>query len=141
MAVAILTGHAPVYYGPVWWGSNLQILQDSDWNSAAYYLLCEALARQRYNIFGRLTVEPSTASVRDLCLFIRGTGLLYLCWMSVKGCIISLRLRCISWWALKKKKWSKHLVSHIQEQSLMRVFGPIWKKVKGEWRKLCTGVS
>jgi hypothetical protein len=27
---------APVYYGPVWWGSNLQILQ---WNSAACYLL------------------------------------------------------------------------------------------------------
>ena len=34
---------------------------------------CEALARQRYNVFGRLTVEPidiSTASGRDLCLFI-----------------------------------------------------------------------
>jgi hypothetical protein len=30
---------APVYYGPVWWGSNLQILQDGDWNSAAYCLL------------------------------------------------------------------------------------------------------
>jgi hypothetical protein len=35
---------------------------------------CEALARQRYNVFGKLTAEPkyiSTASVRDLCLFIR----------------------------------------------------------------------
>jgi hypothetical protein len=34
-----------------------------------------------YNVFGKLTVEPndiSTASVRDLCLFIRGTGLLNL---------------------------------------------------------------
>jgi len=34
---------------------------------------CKALARQHYNVFGRLTVEPkeiSTASVRDLCLFI-----------------------------------------------------------------------
>jgi len=43
---------------------------------------CEALAEQRYNVFGRLTVEPkdiSTASVRDLCLFIRGAGLLRLC--------------------------------------------------------------
>ena len=30
---------------------------------------CEALARQRHNVFGKLTVEPkdkSTASVRDL---------------------------------------------------------------------------
>jgi len=43
---------------------------------------CEALARKRYNVFGRLTVEPkdiSTAAVRDLCLFIRGAGLLNLC--------------------------------------------------------------
>ena len=40
---------------------------------------CEALACQRYNVFGNPLVEPkdiSTASVRDLCLFIRGTGLL-----------------------------------------------------------------
>jgi hypothetical protein len=43
---------------------------------------CEALAGQRYNVFGNPDVEPkdiSTASVRDLCLFIRGTGLLNLC--------------------------------------------------------------
>jgi len=43
---------------------------------------CEALARLRYNVFGRLTVKPkyiSTASIRDLCLFIRGAGLLRLC--------------------------------------------------------------
>jgi hypothetical protein len=42
---------------------------------------CEALARQRYNTFGNLFVEPkeiSTASVRDLCLYIKGTGLLNL---------------------------------------------------------------
>jgi hypothetical protein len=42
---------------------------------------CEALARQRYNVFGNPFVEPkdtSTASVRNLCLFIRGTGLLNL---------------------------------------------------------------
>jgi len=39
---------------------------------------CEALALHRYNVFGNPLVEPkdiSTASVRDLCLFIRGTGL------------------------------------------------------------------
>jgi len=28
----------PVHYGPFWWGSNLQILRDGDWNSAAHYL-------------------------------------------------------------------------------------------------------
>jgi hypothetical protein len=39
---------------------------------------CEALAHQHYNVFGSLKVEPTdicTASVRDLCLLIRGTGL------------------------------------------------------------------
>jgi ferredoxin-thioredoxin reductase catalytic subunit len=39
---------------------------------------CEALVRQHYNVFGSLVVELTdicTASVRDLCLFIRGTGL------------------------------------------------------------------
>jgi hypothetical protein len=43
---------------------------------------CEAFARQRYNVFGKLLAELkdiSSASVRDLCLFIRGTGLLNLC--------------------------------------------------------------
>jgi hypothetical protein len=43
---------------------------------------CEALAQQRYNIFGTLFAEPkdiSTASVRDFCLFIRDTELLNLC--------------------------------------------------------------
>jgi hypothetical protein len=38
---------------------------------------CEVLARQRYNVFGELSAEP--ASVRDICLFTRGTGLLNLC--------------------------------------------------------------
>jgi len=49
---------------------------------------CEALARQRYNTFGALTVAPkdiSKASVRDLCLFIRSTGLLNLCWKQCLG--------------------------------------------------------
>jgi hypothetical protein len=42
---------------------------------------CEALARQRYNIFGRPFIETkeiSTASLRDLCLFIRGRGIMNL---------------------------------------------------------------
>jgi hypothetical protein len=39
---------------------------------------CEALARQRFNVFAYLVVElPDirTASVKDLYLFIRGMGL------------------------------------------------------------------
>jgi hypothetical protein len=42
---------------------------------------CEALARQRYNVFGKLTVAPkgiSTASIKDLCLYVKGAGLLNL---------------------------------------------------------------
>jgi hypothetical protein len=38
---------------------------------------CEAFTRQHYSVFGTPFVEPkdiSIASVRDLCLFIRGTG-------------------------------------------------------------------
>jgi hypothetical protein len=41
----------------------------------------EALARQRYNVLGKLIVEPkdiSTASIKDLCLYIKGAGLLNL---------------------------------------------------------------
>jgi hypothetical protein len=43
---------------------------------------CEALAHQRYNFFGKLFAEPkdkSTASLKDLCLFVRGKGLMNLC--------------------------------------------------------------
>jgi hypothetical protein len=42
---------------------------------------CEALSRQRYNIFGKPTVKPkdiSTVSIKNLCLSIRDTGLLKL---------------------------------------------------------------
>jgi hypothetical protein len=42
---------------------------------------CEALARHRNNIVGKPFVEPkdiSTASLRDLCLFIRDRGILNL---------------------------------------------------------------
>jgi hypothetical protein len=40
------------------------------------------LTHQRYNFFGKLFAEPrdiSTASLKDLCLFVRGTGLMNLC--------------------------------------------------------------
>jgi hypothetical protein len=87
IVVAILTGHAPVRRN-----LNIMGLFDGDptrrfcgmETERAQHIICccEALARQRYNVFGRLIAEPKdirTASVKDLCLFIRGTGLLNLC--------------------------------------------------------------
>jgi hypothetical protein len=87
MVVAILTGHAPMR-------RHLNIMGLFDGDATCRFCrmetetvqhitcCCEALARQSYNVFGRLIAETedvSTASVRDLCLFIRGTGLLNLC--------------------------------------------------------------
>jgi hypothetical protein len=87
MVVAILTAHAPVrrYL-------NIMGLFDGyptcrfcrmETETVQHIICCcEALARQRYNVSGRLIAEPkdiSTASVRDLCLFMRGKGLLNLC--------------------------------------------------------------
>jgi hypothetical protein len=87
MVFAILIGHAPVRRH-----LNIMSLFDGDptcrfcrmETEIVQHIICccEALAHQRYNVFGRLIAEPndiSTASVRDLCLFIRGTGLLNLC--------------------------------------------------------------
>jgi hypothetical protein len=59
---------------------------------------CEALAGQRYNVFGYPSVEAtdiSTASVRNLCLFIRGRGLLNVLNAMFRVSTISLWLRCI----------------------------------------------
>jgi hypothetical protein len=87
MVVAILTGQAPVR-------RHLNIMGLFDGDPTCKFCrmeteimqhivcCCEALAHQRYNVFGRLIAEPkdiSTTSVRDLCLFMRGTGLLNLC--------------------------------------------------------------
>jgi hypothetical protein len=86
MVVVILTGHAPVR-------RHLNIMGLFNGNptcrfcrmeteTVQHIICCEALVRQRYNVFGRLIAEPkdiSTATVRELCLFIRGTGLLNLC--------------------------------------------------------------
>jgi hypothetical protein len=89
MAVAILTRHVPVR-GHL---RNMS-LYDGDPScrfcgmetETVWHLLCccESLARQRYNFFGKLFSEPSdisTASVRDLCLFLRVAGLLNLSWI------------------------------------------------------------
>jgi len=89
MVVAILTGHAPVsghlyIKGPVWCNPTCGFCRMETETVQCIICCCEALACQRYSIFGKLTVklkDISTASVRDLCPFIRGTGLLNLCWM------------------------------------------------------------
>ena len=87
MIVAVLTGHAPVR-------KHLHLVGLFDGDPTCRYCgmeietaqhiicRCEALARQRYNTFGGLAVAPkdvSKATVRDLHLFIRSTGLLNIC--------------------------------------------------------------
>jgi len=87
MAVAILTGHAPVR-------EHLRIMGLFSRDTSCRFCrmetetvqhitcCCEALARQLYDIFGKLFAKPkdiSTASLMDLCLFIRDTGILNVC--------------------------------------------------------------
>ena len=87
MATAIYTGHAPVrghlYTTGLFDGDPICRFCGKETETVQYIICCcEALARQRYNVFGRLTVEPkdiSTASTWDLCLFIQDAGLLWLC--------------------------------------------------------------
>jgi ribonuclease HI len=89
MAVAVLTGHAAVrrhlHIMGLCYGDPTCRFCRMETETVQYIVCCcEVLARQRYNVFGKLLAEPkdiSTASVRDLCVFIRGTGLLKLCWM------------------------------------------------------------
>jgi hypothetical protein len=82
MVVAVLTGHAPVKKH-----LNIMDLFDGDPNcrfckletATVYHIFCccEALARQRYNIFGKFFAEPkdiSTASLKDLCRLVKVTG-------------------------------------------------------------------
>ena len=83
MVTVIYTGHAAVrghlYTVGLFDGDPICRFCGMETETVRYIICCcEALARQRYNVFGRLTVEPkdiSTASVRDLCLFIRGAVL------------------------------------------------------------------
>jgi hypothetical protein len=87
MVVAILTGHAPVrehlHIMGLFEGDPTCKFCKKETETVQHIICCyEALARQCYNVFGNPFVKPkhiSTASVRDLCLFIRGTGLLNLC--------------------------------------------------------------
>jgi hypothetical protein len=87
MVVAILTGHAPVrrhlrIMGLFEGDPTYRLCRKETETVQHIICCCEALARQRYSVFGISFVEPkdiSTASVRDLCLFVRGTGLLNMC--------------------------------------------------------------
>jgi hypothetical protein len=87
MVVAILTGHAALR-------GHLYIMSLFDGDPACrlcrevtetvqhIICCCESLVSQCYSVFGNPFVEPkdiSTFSVRDLCLFIRGIGLLNMC--------------------------------------------------------------
>jgi len=91
MIVAILTGHAPVR-------KHLCVMGLFDGDPTCRFCkmeaetvqhiicYCEALARQRYNVIGMLIDEPKdtrTTSKKDLCLFIRGAGLITRCERSV----------------------------------------------------------
>jgi hypothetical protein len=77
MAVAILTGHAPVRghlrtMGLFSGDPSCRFCKMENETVQHITYCCEGLARQRYNILGKSPVEPkdiSTASLRDLCLF------------------------------------------------------------------------
>jgi hypothetical protein len=79
MAVAILTGHGPVRrhlqtMGLFSGDPSCRFCRMETETVQHITCCCEALARQRYNIFGKPLVEPkeiSTASVMDLCLYKR----------------------------------------------------------------------
>jgi hypothetical protein len=83
MVVATLTGHAPVrkhlHTVGLFNGDPTCRFCGKETETVQHIICCcEALARQRYNVFGSLKVvltDIHTASVRDLCLLIRGTGL------------------------------------------------------------------
>jgi len=78
MVTAIYTGHAPVrghlYTMGLFDGDPICRFCGMETKTVQHIICCcEVLACQRYYVFGRPTVEPkdrSTASVKDLCLFI-----------------------------------------------------------------------
>jgi len=73
MATAIYRGHAPVrghlYTMGLFDGDPICRFCGMKTETVQHIICCcEAMARQHYNVFGRLTVEPkdiSTASTRD----------------------------------------------------------------------------
>jgi hypothetical protein len=93
MAVAVLMGHAPVrrhlYMIGLFDGDPTCRFCRMETATVQHIICCcEVLAHQHYNVSGKLFAEPkdiSTASVKDLCLYIKGTGLLNRCWMECLG--------------------------------------------------------
>jgi hypothetical protein len=85
--VAFLTGHAPVRkhlktMGLVDGDPTCRFCGSETETVHHIICCCEALARQRYKFFGKLFAEPrdiSMASLKDLCLFVRDTGLMNQC--------------------------------------------------------------
>jgi hypothetical protein len=83
MVVPILTGHAPVRkhlrtMGLFEGDPTCRFCRKEAETVQHIICCCEALARQHYNVFGSLVVEPTdvhTTTVRDLSLFIRDTAL------------------------------------------------------------------
>jgi hypothetical protein len=86
LTVANFTGHAPLrghlYTMALFDGDPTCRFCRKDTETMQHIICCcEALAHQRYNVLRNLFVEPkeiSTASVRDVCLYIKGTGLMNL---------------------------------------------------------------
>jgi hypothetical protein len=86
LTVAIFMGHAPVrghlYTMGLFDGDpTCRFCRKETETLQHITCCCEALAHQRYSVFGNLTVAPkdiSTASIKDLYLYIKGTGLLNL---------------------------------------------------------------
>jgi hypothetical protein len=86
MRVAIFTGHAPVrghlYIMGLFDGDPTCRFCGKETETVQHIMCyCEELARQRYSVFGNIIVEPrdiSTASIKDLCLYVKGAGLLNL---------------------------------------------------------------
>jgi hypothetical protein len=87
LVAAFLTGHAPVRKHlniiGLFDGDPICRFCRSDTETVHHIMCCcKALARQCYKVFGKLFAEPkdiSMASLKDLCLFVRGTGLMNLC--------------------------------------------------------------
>jgi len=79
MVAVILTGHTPVrgqlYIMGLFDGDPTCRFCRMEAETVQHIICCcEALARHHYNVSGKMTVEPrviSTASARDLCLFMR----------------------------------------------------------------------
>jgi hypothetical protein len=93
MVVAILMGHAPVrkhlhIMGLFNGDPTCRFCRTETETMQHIICCCEVLARQHYNFSGKLFAKPKnirTASLKDLCLFIRDTGLLNLCPMEYLG--------------------------------------------------------